>query len=618
MGNLVGQDLGHYHLKRLLGQGGFAEVYLAEHLHLGTDAAIKVLRTHLGSAQEIEAFRTEARTIARLKHPNVIRVSDFGLQEGIPYLVMDYASAGTLRHRHPKGSRIELATIVSYVNQVASALQYAHERKLIHRDVKPENMLLSEQGEVLLSDFGIAIVAQSSRYDHTQDTVGTISYMAPEQIQAHPRPASDQYALGVVVYEWLSGEPPFMGTFTEIAAKHCLTPPPPLRQRVPEISPMLEQVVLTALAKDPKERFGSVLAFATALVQAGIIKPAPLRPAPASLPVLPMKSSPPRIEKRVKPQNEEVLPVPWDSAGMRPAPLAVPPPTRRGTRLSLFRGHSASVNAVAWSPNGRRIASGSDDNTAQVWNFVYGSQPSLYTGHFYAVNAVAWSPDGLHIASGSDDGTVQVWNATDGSQPSLYIDHSDIVYSVAWSPDGKRIASGSDDGTVQVWNGSQAFTYKGHSASVNAVAWSPDGLRIASGSVDNTVQVWNATDGSQFSPYTGHSGGVLAVAWSPDGKQIASGAFDRTVRVWNVADGSQASTYKGHSASVNAVAWSPDGLRIASGSVDKTVQVWNAADGSQAYTYKGHSASVNAVAWSPNGKCIASGSDDNTIQVWAS
>lgn len=145
MGSLVGQDLGHYHLKRLLGQGGFAEVYLGEHLHLGTDAAIKVLRAHLGSAQEIEAFRAEARTIAQLKHPNIIGVSDFGLEEGIPYLVMEYASAGTLRQRHPKGSRVELATIIPYVKQVASALQYAHERKLIHRDVKPENMLLGER-----------------------------------------------------------------------------------------------------------------------------------------------------------------------------------------------------------------------------------------------------------------------------------------------------------------------------------------------------------------------------------------------------------------------------------------------------------------------------------------
>ncbi|GHO90170.1 hypothetical protein KSF_002180 [Reticulibacter mediterranei] len=268
MGHRVGQQLGHYRLTRLLGQGGFAEVYLAEHLHLGTDAAIKVLHTHLVSPQEIEAFRSEARTIARLKHPHIIRVFDFGLEEGLPYLVMEYASAGTLRQRHPKGSRLELVTIIPYVKQVASALFYAHEHKLIHRDVKPENMLVGEQGELLLSDFGVAIVAQSSRNDHTRDTVGTISYMAPEQIQAHPRPASDQYALGVVIYEWLTGEPPFTGSFPEIAAKHCLIPPPPLREKVPGISPELEQVIFTALAKDPKERFRSVVAFATALEQA--------------------------------------------------------------------------------------------------------------------------------------------------------------------------------------------------------------------------------------------------------------------------------------------------------------------------------------------------------------
>jgi serine/threonine protein kinase len=327
MGNRVGQHLGHYRLTRLLGQGGFAEVYLAEHLHLGTDAAIKVLHTHLVSADEIEAFRTEARTIARLKHPNIIRVFDFGLEEGTPYLVMDYAPAGTLRQRHPKGSRLKLATIIPYVKQVASALHYAHECKLIHRDVKPENMLLGEHGEVVLSDFGIAIVAQSSRYQSTQDTVGTISYMAPEQIQAHPRPASDQYALGVVVYEWLTGERPFTGSFTEIAAKHCMVPPPPLRQQLPDISPMLEQVIFTALAKDPKERFASVLAFATALEQASTIKLAFSLTTPTLPPTQPAKPSQLHTKDIEKPEHKEALPVMLASSGILPPTLAVPPPS---------------------------------------------------------------------------------------------------------------------------------------------------------------------------------------------------------------------------------------------------------------------------------------------------
>ena len=267
MAERVGQQLGNYHLIRLLGEGGFAEVYLGEHIHLGSYAAIKVLHSQLSSAER-EKFRLEARTLVHLVHPHIVRVLDFGLEGKIPFLVMDYAPNGTLRQRHPKGRRLPLTTIIAYVRQVAEALQFAHDQKLIHRDIKPENILVGQRNEVLLSDFGIAIVTQSSRYKNVQDMAGTIAYMAPEQIQAHPRPASDQYALGIVVYEWLCGERPFHGAFTEIAIKHAVVPPPSLCEKVPLLSPAVEEVVLRALAKDPKERFGRILAFADALERA--------------------------------------------------------------------------------------------------------------------------------------------------------------------------------------------------------------------------------------------------------------------------------------------------------------------------------------------------------------
>ena len=180
-GGREGQQLGNYRLIRLLGQGGFAEVYLGEHIYLDTPAAIKVLHTQLAS-DEVESFRAEARTIARLVHPHIVRVLDYGVEGKTPFLVMDYAPNGTLRKRYPKGVPLPLSSIVSYVTQLADALQYAHEQKVIHRDVKPENMLLDRRNEVLLSDFGIAVVAQSSHYHSTQsiqELAGTIAYMAP-------------------------------------------------------------------------------------------------------------------------------------------------------------------------------------------------------------------------------------------------------------------------------------------------------------------------------------------------------------------------------------------------------------------------------------------------------
>ena len=267
----VGQHVGNYRLLRLLGRGGFADVYLGEHIHLQSLAALKLLHTRL-SEGETARFLTEARTLARLSHPHIMRVLDFALHEGFPFLVMEYASGGSLRQRHPAGSRLPLTTVVSYVNQVASALQYAHDQRLIHRDVKPENMLLGARDEVLLADFGLVVLATQSSTGSTRamepSLAGTTPYLAPEQLQGQPRPASDQYALGVVVYEWLCGSRPFSGPPIQIAMQQLSTPPASLREQVPDLSPAVEEVVLRALAKEPVQRFSRVQDFASALQHA--------------------------------------------------------------------------------------------------------------------------------------------------------------------------------------------------------------------------------------------------------------------------------------------------------------------------------------------------------------
>ena len=265
MSDRIGQQLGNYRLTHLLGQGGFAEVYHAEHIHLNTPAAVKMLYGKL-TTQQVQAFVNEAKTIAALKHPSILRILDFGFELALPFLVMDYASGGTLRDRHPDGSVVPLPTINIYVKQVASALAYAHSKKLIHRDVKPENMLIDDDGNILLSDFGIVAVAHSTASMKTIDNIGTVHYMAPEHIQGKPRPASDQYALATIVYEWLCGERPFEGdTSIEIAMRQLSEDPPLLRQKIPSLAPEVEQVLSKALAKDPQQRFPDMLAFANAL-----------------------------------------------------------------------------------------------------------------------------------------------------------------------------------------------------------------------------------------------------------------------------------------------------------------------------------------------------------------
>jgi serine/threonine protein kinase len=267
----IGQRLGNYTIIQPLGQGGFAEVYLGEHIYLKSQAAVKVLQARLSGSDDMDSFLKEAQTIAKLFHPHIIRIMDFGIEAETPYLVMDYAPKGTLRQKHPRGTPVPLPIIVPYVKQVADALQYAHnELRLIHRDIKPENMLIGRRDEILLSDFGIALVAQSSRYQGTQDVIGTVAYMAPEQIQGRPHAASDQYSLAVVVYEWLTGDRPFQGSFTEMCTQHIFASPAPLSTKAPSLPPDIDLVILQAMAKDPHQRFENIQAFADALEQVSL------------------------------------------------------------------------------------------------------------------------------------------------------------------------------------------------------------------------------------------------------------------------------------------------------------------------------------------------------------
>ena len=653
----VDQRLGNYRLLRLLGQGGFAQVYLGEHLRLGTQAAIKMLFTHLPD-EEVGHFLAEARTLARLEHPHIIRILDFDIEQDIPFLVMSYAPNGTLRQRYPKGMRPPLDIILTYLKQAAGALECAHNARLVHRDIKPENMLLDRYDYMLLSDFGIAVMAHSTRSQSTQEITGTVSYMAPEQIQGKPRPASDQYALGVVAYEWLCGCLPFHGTTAEITTQHLHVKPLPLREHVPGIPTAIEDVVLKALEKDPHQRFTNVLQFATAFEQACLDYLAGTKtilPNTTSWfdPVMHSPGQESFYASLTLPESELQSPT-QDRRGISRRALligtismvglvgisggfglwALSQQRRMGSTLVTYVGHLNSVATVAWSPDGTRIASGSWDQTVQVWDATSGAHPFIYRGHTTNVNAVAWSPTrtGPRIASASGNSffkgehVVQVWDAVMKARLLTYSGHTLPVHTVAWSPDGTLIASGSEDKTIHVWaasNGILIRSYSRHTGLVSSVAWSPDGNHIASGSEDKTVQVWDTHTATLIFTF-GHTSTVNAVAWSPDGTRIASASGnifsggENSVQVWDVATGKHILTYKGHRTPVSTVAWSPDSKRIASApaGIEKTVQIWDATSGITIYTYRGHTLGINDVAWSPDGQFIASASNDGTVRVW--
>ncbi|HEY0755123.1 MAG TPA: serine/threonine-protein kinase [Ktedonobacteraceae bacterium] len=260
-----GAIFGEYKLKSGLGHGGTADVYLAEDTNLERDVAIKVIHnSRMSQPEEIDEFQREGRTLARLEHPYIIPVYYAGIEKGVPYIVMKYAR-GSVRQKYPHKAVLPFETVIKYTVQAAQALQYIHNQGLIHRDVKPENLLLNSAGDLQVSDFGIAIPTASRRIAR-EEIVGTATYMSPEQFDARVVRQSDQYALGIVTFEWLTGSLPFtITTSGDAAYKHLKLPVPPMVRDGQAIAPEIAAVVTRALAKNPVERFATIIEFAQAL-----------------------------------------------------------------------------------------------------------------------------------------------------------------------------------------------------------------------------------------------------------------------------------------------------------------------------------------------------------------
>ncbi len=642
MSERIEQRLGNYVLTRLLGRGGFADVYYGEHIYLKTAAAIKMLHIHIGSDEQ-EKFLSEARIVAQLENPHIISVLEFGIEKNIPFLVMEYAPNGTLRQYYPKSAYLTPEQIAPYVKQVASALQYTHNQHLVHRDIKPENMLLDSNNTVLLSDFGIALVVQNARgRNDEQKVVGTIAYMAPEQLRGEPCPASDQYSLAAVIYEWLCGEPPFYGSFTEVAVQHALVPPVPLRKRVPQVPVDVEEVVMIALAKEPASRFKNINAFAIAFEQA--YKNPQRMPATYTIPAS----------------------LPAKAAHLEEPPVA--PVTRKNLPRRVFVGSIIGIGGagilvggtLAWKPLSYKLQSllSPAQTTKKGPVLPAGPGTTLYTyhGHAYINAVIGWMPDSKRIVSAGN--SIQIWDATTGGHaliirvgafqtaPDLPPTYTTAITTMALSPDGKYIVAGMET-TAQnsletsIWTTSTGRTIHHSTQSVTSLAWSPDSTLIASSDSNTTtnIQIWNAMTGDQLITYKGHTAPVNVLAWSPDGKYIASvngvssDTTSGTVHIWDVATAQTRLIYRGHSDTINALAWSPRNHLIASASGlsypsqktnpnDHTVQVWKPDNDKPLLIYRGHAGAINAVAWSPDGKYIVSGSNagssQNTAlaQVW--
>ena len=286
--------------------------------------------------------------------------------------------------------------------------------------------------------------------------------------------------------------------------------------------------------------------------------------------------------------------------------------------LASFR-HAGRVVSAAFSPDGERVVTASDDGTARVWGADGRGRPVPLAGHEGALVSAAFSPDGRWLLTASTDGTARLWNA-DGGRPAVLAGHRKAVVGAAFSPDSERVVTASTDGTAQVWGtrgSAPQVVLPGHGGAVWSAAFSPGGERVVTASDDGTARVWSADQGTVLVRLVGHQGPVGTAAFSPDGQRIATASSDHTARLWDARDGSALATLVGHQGPVVGAAFSPGGERVVTASSDGTARVWNAVDGSDPVVLAGHAGAVRSAAFSADGERVVTASDDGTARVWS-
>lgn len=679
-GVLTGSTLGPYQLLELLGHGSIGAVYHAHHPGLNRHVAIKVLTTTIDDRKYngAERFALEAQTVASLHHPNIIPIYEYGSDKGFHYIVMRMLTGGTLAERFEvrlsQGLLPSLGETAQLLDQIAGALDFAHDHHVIHRDVKTTNVMFDERGVAFLVDFSIVKLMDAAVSLTTSGVMmGTPSYMSPEQWRGDSvTAAADQYALGVTIYLLVCGRLPFdTGGVHILMYKHLQEDPPPVHSVRPDVPEAVDRVLQWALAKDPADRYPTTQAFAEAFRRAiegaegeptdffkytlasepSTDLPSPpqwrasqetpvfaLLPAPPSeLPnwqTMPRVSVTPRRSNLFRPLLIGVgigfvaiglcaislLASSLSVLGLREAP-ALPTQTE-WDGLPTIESTAQATQPVVLLPTelpATEVVEFAGTSVITAENAALLQPYITLDAEDASTRSVAFDPNGTWVASGGSSNFIQLWNIDSGAKGAQLRGHSGVIYGIAFSPDGSRIASASGDGTVRLWDsasGQAVFTLNGHIGEARSVAFSPDGSLLASTGQDQTVRLWDAATGAPLSVLEGSTDRVLSAVFSPDGMQLMSTWMNNAVAVWDVSTRSQRLLLSGHSDEVRSLAASPQGSRLASSSADATVRLWDVQSGETLFVLTDHERDVFDVAFTPDGSVLASGGADNNIILW--